>query len=59
MKALTLYQPFASLVALGLKQVETRSWRTSYRGPLAELGLGIDPLGPILGHFTLLTLWSP
>ena len=35
MKALTLYQPWASLVSLGLKQVETRSWRPSYRGPLA------------------------
>ena len=35
MKALTLTQPWASLVALGLKQVETRSWSTRYRGPLA------------------------
>ena len=35
MKALTLTQPWASLVALGLKQVETRSWATRYRGPLA------------------------
>lgn len=35
MKALTLTQPWASLVALGHKQVETRSWRTFYRGPLA------------------------
>ncbi len=35
MKALTLTQPWASLVALGHKRVETRSWRTHYRGPLA------------------------
>ena len=35
MKALTLTQPWASLMALGYKQVETRSWRTQYRGPLA------------------------
>lgn len=35
MKALTLHQPWASLVALGLKNVETRSWSTRYRGPLA------------------------
>lgn len=35
MKALTLTQPWAALVALGQKRVETRSWRTSYRGPLA------------------------
>ncbi len=35
MKALTLTQPWASLVAFGYKRVETRSWRTSYRGALA------------------------
>ncbi len=34
-KALTLHQPWASLIAAGLKQYETRSWSTSYRGPLA------------------------
>ena len=35
MKALTLYQPYAAAIALGLKKYETRSWATSYRGPLA------------------------
>lgn len=35
MKALTLWQPWATLVALGVKTIETRSWSTSYRGPLA------------------------
>lgn len=35
MKALTLWQPWASLVALGVKTIETRSWSTKYRGPLA------------------------
>jgi activating signal cointegrator 1 len=35
MKALTLYQPWATLVAIGAKKIETRSWRTNYRGPLA------------------------
>lgn len=35
MKALTLTQPWATLVAIGAKAVETRSWRTPYRGPLA------------------------
>jgi hypothetical protein len=34
-KALSLWQPWASLVALGVKTIETRSWSTSYRGPLA------------------------
>jgi hypothetical protein len=35
MKALSIQQPFASLVVHGLKRYETRSWPTSYRGPLA------------------------
>lgn len=35
MKAITLYQPWASLIALGEKKIETRSWHTNYRGPLA------------------------
>jgi hypothetical protein len=34
-KALSLWQPWASAIALGLKSVETRSWATTYRGPLA------------------------
>lgn len=35
MKALTLTQPYATLVSLGVKRLETRSWQTAYRGPLA------------------------
>lgn len=35
MKALTLTQPWASLIAFGYKHIETRSWSTSYRGLLA------------------------
>ena len=35
MKCLTLTQPWATLVAIGAKRIETRSWRTSYRGSLA------------------------
>lgn len=35
MKALTIYEPWASLVALGAKKIETRSWPTNYQGPLA------------------------
>jgi hypothetical protein len=34
-KALTLWQPYATLIALGHKRVETRSWPTKYRGPIA------------------------
>ncbi len=35
MKALSLTQPWATLVAIGAKRIETRSWPTKYRGPLA------------------------
>ena len=35
MKALSLLQPWASLIATGAKKIETRSWSTKYRGPLA------------------------
>jgi hypothetical protein len=34
-KALSLTQPWASLVIAGAKRIETRSWRTEYRGLLA------------------------
>lgn len=47
MKALSLWQPWATLIAIGAKTYETRSWSTDYRGPLlihaskntSELGL--------------------
>jgi hypothetical protein len=35
MKALTLWEPWASLIRDGWKEVETRHWYTNYRGPLA------------------------
>ena len=35
MKAISLHQPWASAVAIGIKTHETRSWRTNYLGPLA------------------------
>lgn len=34
MRAITLYQPYASLIALGAKKNETRSIPFKYRGPL-------------------------
>jgi hypothetical protein len=34
MKALTMTQPWAQALFIGLKHYETRSWSTSYRGPL-------------------------
>lgn len=34
MKALTLWQPWAEALALGIKKFETRGWYTHYRGPI-------------------------
>jgi hypothetical protein len=34
-KALSLTQPWATLVLLGAKRYETRAWQTLHRGPLA------------------------
>ncbi|MEL4896325.1 ASCH domain-containing protein [Crocosphaera sp. Alani8] len=33
-KAISLHQPWASLIAMGIKHYETRSWSTNYRGQL-------------------------
>jgi hypothetical protein len=50
MKAITLTQPWATLVALGAKKIETRSWSTSYRGPLAiHAAKGLGPVGGMAG----------
>jgi hypothetical protein len=35
MQVLSLRQPWATLVVLGIKQIETRSWRPAHRGTLA------------------------
>ncbi len=34
MKALSIWQPYASLITEGIKRYETRGWATKYRGPL-------------------------
>lgn len=51
MKMLTLLQPWASLVALQVKQIETRPWSTPFRGPVA-IHAGKRRLNH--GHFYLL-----
>ena len=43
LKVLTLRQPWATLVAEGIKKYEFRSWKTNYRGKiLIHAGIGID-----------------
>ena len=34
MKALSIRQPWADLIILGIKDIENRTWRTQYRGTL-------------------------
>lgn len=61
MKMISLTQPWATLMAISEKVIETRSWRTSYRGPLAIHAakgwskferslLDRDPFGPVLAR---------
>jgi hypothetical protein len=48
MKALTISQPFASLIANGEKWIENRTWPTGYRGPLAiHAGKGLQYLSKV------------
>ncbi len=43
MKVITLKQPWATLVAEGIKKYEFRSWKTNYRGKiLIHAGAGVD-----------------
>lgn len=69
MKALTIRQPWATLIIQQNKRFEFRSWKTKYRGELLiHAGKGIDkeaakrlekylpkelPIGKILGKVTL------
>jgi hypothetical protein len=34
MKAVTVFQPYAWLLVMGIKPIENRTWRTRHRGPL-------------------------
>lgn len=43
MKTITIKQPFASLIAAGLKEYEFRTWKTTYRGELLiHAGKSVD-----------------
>lgn len=43
MKAITIKQPFASLIAAEIKEYEFRTWKTNYRGEiLIHAGKGVD-----------------
>ncbi len=43
MKVITIKQPFATLIAEGIKEYEFRTWKTKYRGDiLIHAGKGVD-----------------
>lgn len=50
-RALSLKQPWANLIAQGTKTIETRSWKTNYRGDLlicSSQNPKIEPYGHAL-----------
>src|SRR3954462_15938308 len=61
MRALSVRQPWASLIAHGHKLIENRSWCTSYRGPLLiHAGQSVDrEVGDRFEHLVGPTLLLP
>ena len=47
MKALSIKQPWASLIAHGIKDIENRTWKTNFRGRIYIHATGVSA-----GHFT-------
>lgn len=68
MKVLSLLQPWATLVVMGAKKIETRSWNTKYRGELlihasvnkklAKELTSADPFNRFIRHWTDLPFGS-
>jgi activating signal cointegrator 1 len=63
MKALSLTAPYGTLIALAAqypelgKHIETRSWQTTYRGPLAiHQAQGLGPVGGKRGLVQLIAM---
>lgn len=55
MKVITLTQPYATLIAVGEKRIETRSWATRHRGRIAiHAGIGLEPVGGMAGLVRLI-----
>lgn len=61
MKALSLWQPWCSLIAFGEKKVETRCWTTKHRGSIAiastmngpQIGLGMSRESELFHKFLI------
>ena len=74
MKAITIVEPWASLIAIGAKRIETRSWPTDYRGRVAihaskkltmdelETALDYEPIADALAqghaHGASVAIWQ-
>ena len=60
-RTLTNRQPWASLIALGVKTIETRSWRTDHRGPLVihagKAEPSLDNMRPVVDNFDTWRTW--
>ena len=59
MKALTIRQPWASLIMAGIKDVENRGWSTGYRGQLAIQRRCAVDRSALAAHAHLLSLEVP
>ena len=46
MKALSVKQPWANMIASGEKTIETRKWQTDYRGELLIVSSKTPPIEP-------------
>jgi len=56
MKALSVKQPWANMIASGEKMIETRTWMTSFRGPILIISSKqprIEPAGCVVAVATL------
>ncbi len=53
MKAISVKQPWASLIAIGLKSIETRTWATDYRGEILIVA-SKQPDNAAMKHFSFL-----
>ena len=52
LKCLSVQQPFAQLLSVGLKRVENRDWATPYRGPVViHAGLARARVNSFVGQF--------
>lgn len=53
MKALSIKQPWASLIAHGIKNIENRTWKTHFRGRIYIHASGTPAKGISLSSLTV------